>query len=39
MGGEFDNQYAAIIDGRQVSGRTPPEIPEYVDAVTVALLK
>jgi hypothetical protein len=39
MGGEFDDQWAAVIDGRQVSGRTPPEIPEYVDAVTVALLQ
>jgi putative intracellular protease/amidase len=39
MGGEFNDKWAAVVDGRHVSGRTPPEIPEYVDAVTVALLK
>ena len=39
MGGEYNEKWAAVIDGRHVSGRTPPEIPEYVDAVTVALLK
>ena len=39
MGGEYSDQWAAVVDGRHVSGRTPPEIPEYVDAVTVALLK
>jgi putative intracellular protease/amidase len=38
MGGEFNDKWAALVDGRHVSGRTPPEIPEYVDAVTVALL-
>jgi putative intracellular protease/amidase len=38
MGGEFSDKWAAVVDGRHVSGRTPPEIPEYVDAVTVALL-
>jgi protease I len=38
MGGEYNEQWAAVVDGRHVSGRTPPEIPEYVDAVTVALL-
>ena len=39
MGGEYNEKWAAVVDGRHVSGRTPPEIPEYVDAVTVALLK
>ena len=39
MGGEFNEKWAAVVDGRHVSGRTPPEIPEYVDAITVALLK
>jgi putative intracellular protease/amidase len=39
MGGEFNEKWAAVVDGRHVSGRTPPEIPEYVDAVTVALLR
>jgi putative intracellular protease/amidase len=39
MGGEYNEKWAAVVDGRHVSGRTPPEIPEYVDAITVALLK
>ncbi len=38
MGGVYDVNWAAVIDGKHVSGRTPPEIPEFVDAVTVALL-
>ena len=38
MGGEYNENWAAVVDGRQVSGRTPPEIPEYVDAIMVALL-
>jgi protease I len=39
MGGQYNEKWAAVVDGRHVSGRTPPEIPEYVDAITVALLK
>jgi protease I len=39
MGGEYNEKWAAVVDGRHVSGRTPPEIPEYIDAVTVALLR
>ncbi len=39
MGGEYNENWAAVVDGRHVSGRTPPEIPEYVDAITVALLR
>jgi protease I len=39
MGGQYNENWVAVIDGRQVSGRTPPEIPEYVDAIMVALLK
>ncbi len=39
MGGEYNEEWAAVVDGRHVSGRTPPEIPEYVDAIMVALLK
>jgi putative intracellular protease/amidase len=39
MGGEYNEDWAAVVDGSQVSGRTPPEIPEYVDAIMVALLK
>ena len=38
MGGQYNVEWAAVIDGRHVSGRTPPEIPEFVDAVTYALM-
>jgi protease I len=38
MGGEYNENWAAVVDGSQVSGRTPPEIPEYVDAIMVALV-
>jgi hypothetical protein len=38
FGGEYNENWAAVVDGSQVSGRTPPEIPEYVDAIMVALL-
>jgi putative intracellular protease/amidase len=38
MGGEYNQEWAAVVDGNHVSGRTPPEIPEFVDAVTAALL-
>jgi protease I len=40
MGGEFKPaEWAAAIDGRIVSGRTPPELPEFIDAISVALLQ
>jgi len=39
MGGQFMPDWAAAIDGRIVSGRTPPEVPEFVDACTAALLR
>ena len=40
MGGEFQPaEWAAAIDGRIVSGRTPPELPEFIDAISVALLQ
>jgi len=39
MGGEYNEKWAAVVDGRHASGRTPPEIPEYVDTVTVAVLR
>jgi hypothetical protein len=29
----------AAIDGQIVSGRTPPEVPEFVDAMTAAILQ
>jgi protease I len=38
MGGKFMPDWAAAIDGQIVSGRTPPEVPEFVDAMTAALL-
>ncbi len=39
MGGEFKpKEWAAAIDGRIVTGRTPPELPEFIDAIAVALL-
>lgn len=39
MGGTFNSEsWAAAIDGRLVTGRTPPEIPEFVDAITASLL-
>lgn len=40
MGGVFEDQRsAAIIDGPIITGRTPAEVPEFVDAISVALLK
>jgi hypothetical protein len=39
MGVEYNENWAAVVDVTHVSGRTPPEIPKYVDATTVALLK
>jgi len=39
MGGKFMPDWAAAIDGQIVSGRTPPEVPEFVDAITTALLQ
>jgi len=39
MGGTFMKDWAAAIDGRIVTGRTPPEVPEFVDAITEALLR
>jgi len=39
MGGIFRPELAAAIDGNHVSGRTPPEVPEFIDAITEALLR
>jgi len=39
MGCEFRPDWAASVVGRVVSGRTPPEVPEFVDACTAALLQ
>jgi protease I len=39
MGGEFKPEdWAAAIHGKIITGRTPPEIPEFIDAISVALL-
>ena len=38
MGGTHVTDAAAIIDGQLVSGQTPPQVPEFVDAMTAALL-
>jgi protease I len=39
MGGQYMADWAAGIDGQIVTGRTPPEIPEFLDAITEALLR
>jgi len=39
MGGEFNADWAVALDGNHVSGRTTPELPEFIDAITAALLK
>ena len=38
-GGEFCADWSATVDGNIVSGRTTPELPEFVDAMTVGLLR
>jgi protease I len=39
MGGYFNSDWAVALDGNQVSGRTTPELPEFIDAITAALLR
>jgi protease I len=39
MGGEFNADWAVAWDRNHVSGRTTPELPEFIDAITLALLK
>ena len=39
MGGEFNADWAVVLDSNHVSGRTTPELPEFIDAITVALLR
>jgi protease I len=36
MGGEYNWEWAATVDGSHVTGRTPPEIPEFIDAINLA---
>ncbi|MGQ9617152.1 MAG: DJ-1/PfpI family protein [Spirochaetota bacterium] len=38
MGGEFNAEWAVVLDGNNLSGRTTPELPEFLDAITAALL-
>jgi putative intracellular protease/amidase len=38
MGGIYSQDWSAVIDGRIVTGRVPSDIPEFLDAVTQALL-
>jgi protease I len=38
MGGRYNGSCSAVIDGRIVSGREPSDIPEFLDALTGALL-
>ncbi|MCF7942926.1 MAG: DJ-1/PfpI family protein [Spirochaetia bacterium] len=38
MGGDFQTEWAAVIDGNMVSGRTTPELPEFIDAMSIGLL-
>ena len=38
MGGTHVTDAAAIIHGQLVSGQTPPQVPEFTDAMTAALL-
>lgn len=39
MGGEFNGDWAVVWDRNHVSGRTTPELPEFLDAITAALLE
>lgn len=38
MGGIYEEGWAAGIDGPIITGKTPPELPEFVDAISLALL-
>lgn len=37
MGGTFRPEASAIVDGWIVTGRVPPDVPEFLDAITWAL--
>ena len=39
MDGEFNADWAVALDRNHVSGRTTPELPEFIDAITFALLR
>lgn len=38
MGGTYNPDWSAVIDGQIVTGRVPGDVPEFLDAVTEALL-
>ena len=38
MGGNYNFNYSAVIDGQIVTGRLPGDLPEFLDAVTTAIL-
>lgn len=38
MGGTFRPEASAIVEGRIVTGRVPPDVPEFLDAITCSLL-
>lgn len=39
MGGIYNQEWSSVIDGTLVTGRVPTDVPEFVDAVTLALLR
>lgn len=38
MGGMYSWDWSAVVDGRIVTGRVPDDVPEFIDAMTEALL-
>jgi protease I len=38
MGATYNWQWSAVVDDRIVTGRVPDDVPEFIDAVTLALL-
>lgn len=39
MGGTYNSDWSAVIDGQIVTGRVPADVPEFLDAVTQSLLR
>ncbi len=37
MGAEYTWDWSATVDGKHATGRTPPDVPEFMDAINVAL--
>jgi protease I len=38
MGGTYNFDWSAVIDDQIITGRLPPDMPEFLDAITLALL-